>query len=355
LTPLLIIYDMKTLILAGGGTAGHVTPLLAVLPLVKDRFDKIIYIGSGKSIEQTLIAPTGVEIRKISPPALIRSLTLKNLTIPFKLFNAINECERILKTSGASVVFSKGGYCALPVCLAAFKLKIPVTVHESDLTVGLANKLTLKRAAIFFTSFEQTAKKYGGVYCGPPLRSNLFNGDKDRARKQLGIKSKKPVLLVTGGSQGSSAINDAVFNNLGALCEKFNVIHLCGKNKKPTYSAINGYFPFEFIDMKAAISACDFCITRGGSNTLFELLYAKKPCIAVPLKKGSRGDQIKNVLHFEDKKALFYLDEDLLDKKLLTALDHLLIKKNYYIENIRGLNLKNGADEIAKKLIELSK
>ncbi len=345
---------MKTLILAGGGTAGHVTPLLAILPYVKHKFDKIIYIGSGKSIEQNLINPTGIKIYNIKPPAFIRSLTPKNLLIPFKLSKAIKECKQILKKENASVIFSKGGYSALPVCLAGFSLKIPVICHESDLSLGLANALTKRRCQAFFTSFESTAKKHGGIYSGPPLRNELFSLRKQDAKKILGINNEKPVLLITGGSQGSKIINSAIEKNLNKILTNFNVIHLYGKGNKPAYNAINGYLPFEFLDMKLALNACDYCITRGGSNTLFELLYAKKPCIAIPLVKGSRGDQIKNVLHFKKANALLCEQEDNIEKTLPIILDKLVEKSEFLKKNINELNLKNGAKIIATKLEDLS-
>lgn len=345
---------MKTLILTGGGTAGHVTPLLSVLPYVKTQFDKVIYIGSGKAIEEKLIKPTGIEIFNSNPPAFIRSLTPKNLTIPVKLAKSVKKCLQILQKENATVVFSKGGYCALPVCLAAFKLKIPVVCHESDLTIGLANRLTKKRCSCFFTSFESTAKKYDAIYSGPPLREDLFTANRGQAKQILGIKNNKPTLLVTGGSQGSKTLNRAIIKNLPTLCKNFNVVHLCGKGNKSGYKSINGYFEFEFIDMRIAIAASDYCVTRGGSNTLFELLYAKKTCIAVPLKKGSRGDQVKNVLYFESKKVLLTLDESELDEKLLSYINRLVREKSMILSNLKNLRLKNGSPEIARKIIELS-
>lgn len=346
---------MKTLILAGGGTAGHVTPLLAVLPHVKNHFDKIAYIGSGKAVEKKLMQNTGAILYQINPPAFLRSLTPKNLLIPFKLLKAINECKKILIKEKASVIFSKGGYSALPVCLAGFALKIPVVCHESDITLGLANKLTKNKSSAFFTSFKSTANKINAVYSGPPLRQDIFNHDKQTALKKLGVNNKKPVLLITGGSQGSKTLNQATRSNLHYLTKVFNVIHICGKGNKPAYNTVNNYFAYEFLDMGLAICACDYCITRGGSNTLFELLYAKKPCLAIPLKKGSRGDQIKNVLHFKNKNALLYADEDNLEKTLPDLTKQLVKQKQTLIKNIDLLDIKNGSLPIAKKLISLVK
>lgn len=346
---------MKTLIITGGGTAGHVTPLLAVLPLVKNNFDKIVYIGSGKEIEKKLIEPTGAKIINVNPPAFKRSICFDNFLIPTRLLKAVKQCKKILKEQSANVIFSKGGYCALPVCLAGFSLQIPVVCHESDLSLGLANKLTKNKCSAFFTSFEQTAKKHGGVYCGPPIRHNLLTTDKQTAKNALNITGNKPVLLITGGSQGSKTLNQAVFENLHNLTRDFTIIHQCGKGNKPAYSTVNNYFVFEFLDMGLALCACDFCVTRGGSNSIFEILYAKKPCIAIPLKKGSRGDQIKNVLHFEKQGALIYADEDDLNKKLMPLLKKLLNEQKFINENIKNLKIKNGAVLIAQELKKFGK
>lgn len=346
---------MSTLILAGGGTAGHITPHLAILPLVKGHFDNIIYISSGKQLEHNLMNGKGVKIYDVKTPALKRSLSPKNLLIPIDLAKAIKTCKQILKKEGASVVFSKGGYCALPVCYAAFALKIPVVCHESDLTLGLTTRLTYKKCDTLFTTFEKTAVKYGGVCSGPPLRLDLLSVSKAQAKAKIGITNEKPTLLVTGGSQGSNSLNFALKQNLDEILRLFNVIHLYGNGNKPAYKPINGYFAFEFYDMNVALSACDFCLSRGGSNTLFELLYAKKPSIIVPLKRGSRGDQIKNATYFSRLQAVVMLDEDKLALNLLPTLLHLKENRLSIIKRISALKIKNGAEIIAQKLSNFDK
>ena len=346
---------MKTVLLAGGGTAGHVTPHLAIMPYLLKNFDKIYYISSGKPIEKELIAPTGAQIFTVNTPAFIRSLSPKNLLIPFKLFKAVKECEKIIKQTNPSVIFSKGGYGALPVCLAGFNLKIPVVCHESDLTLGLANKLCVKKAKAMLTTFKETASIYkNGVFVGPPIRKEFFNKDKTQCKKALGITNSKPTLLVTGGSQGSSAINKALGQNLTALIKDFNVIHLHGKNNKPLNSAINGYYPFAFADMPTVISASDICISRGGSNTVFELLATKTPSLIIPLKKGSRGDQIKNAQYFYEKGALLYADEDVLGKNFINLTNELYEKRNQLKRNMQSLNLEKGALKIIEVLTKYS-
>lgn len=346
---------MKTIVLAGGGTAGHITPHLAILPELKNYFDKIYYIGSGKAIEKELINDEKVQIFDINPPAFIRSLSPKNLLIPKKLITATKECERFLTKVKADVVFSKGGYCALPPCFAAFRLKIPVICHESDLTPGLANKLCIRRSTAFLTTFLETAKKHNGKHVGPPIRTGFKHISKQKARALIGITDNRPVVLVTGGSQGSKTINLALNKNLDALLKDFNVIHLCGKGNKPLYSAINGYFAYEFADMSVMMSACDVAISRGGSNTLFELLSCKIPTAIIPLKKASRGDQIKNAEYFAKKGAILTMDEDLLERNLLLLTKQLFKNKNSLISNIEKLKIANGKDAIIKEIINATK
>ncbi len=347
---------MKSIVLAGGGTAGHITPHLALMPQLKNHFDKIYYFGSGKQIEKKLMQEVVAKIYDLSPPAFIRSLSLKNLLIPFKLYKAVKECEDHLKQINPSVIFSKGGYCALPVCIAGFNLKIPVISHESDLTLGLTNKLVAKRSACLLTTFEQTAKGQKNTqYVGPLLRQDFFNKNKSESKKLLGITGDKPVLLVTGGSQGSKAINQALYNNLEKITRDFSVIHLYGKSNKPPHKAINGYYGFSFADMSTAISACDIALSRGGSNTLFELLCTNTPSLIIPLKKASRGDQIKNAEYFYNKKALLMADESDLDKSISSLIKELYAKRQSLKEEMQRLNLSSGVTKTVNIILKQAK
>ncbi len=347
---------MKNIILTGGGTAGHVTPHLALANDLKKNFDDIYYVGSGKEIERELMQTTGAIIYNVDSPAFIRSLTLKNLKIPFKLIKAIKQSQEIIKKCKPSVVFSKGGYGALPICLAAFKLKIPVICHESDLSLGLANKLCAKKAKALLTTFEETSKEYAnGVYVGPIIRKEFFEKRKEESKRILGINNDKPSLLVTGGSQGSEIINNVLKANLSLLLPRFNVIHLHGKKNKPIYESINGYFPFSFTDMPTVISACDICLSRGGSNTLFELLATKTPSLIVPLIKGSRGDQVKNARYFASKGALLYCNENHLEEKFIELIDELFSKRNILKEKMQKLNFESGKKKTLELLLKFAK
>ena len=342
---------MYNIVLTGGGTAGHITPLLTVLPFLEKEFDKIYYVGSGKEIEKTLMKDKNVEVFNVDAPAFKRFICTDNLLIPVKLLRAVNKCKEFLKKANPIVIFSKGGYCSLPVCLAAIQLNIPVVCHESDFSLGLANKLVYKKAKLL-TTFDSTAKKYGGICVGPPLNQSNKNLTKKQARKIIGIKNNKPVLLVTGGSQGSMLINNAIWQNLPAILSDFNLIHLYGKNNKCPYNAINDYFAFNFTDMNVCISACDICVSRGGSNTIFELLKSKIPSLIVPLKKGSRGDQIKNAKYFCNKKLLLYCDEDDFSSNPINFIKELYIKKELLLSELINYNFTSGSEKIAKILID---
>lgn len=344
----------STIVMTGGGTAGHVTPLLAVAENLKN-YNRIVYVGSGKPAESEIMKKCDAVIENTNPPKLIRGVSLKNFVIPVKLYKSIKTAEEILKKYNPSVVFSKGGYCALPVCLAAAKLKIPIICHESDITAGLANRLIFKKCDKIFTSFAKTASEYGGVCSGPPMRGELNKVSKTEAKKFYKITDDRPVLLVTGGSQGSLALNDAVTANFAVLTKQFNVIHQCGKGKIPAYKPINGYYVCELTDMGYALAACDVVLSRGGSNTLFEALNAGKAILCCPLEKGSRGDQLKNAEYFAEKNALAIIYESELTDKLPIKLREVYSKREFYAEHAAKLKTSGGEKIIAKALDEYAK
>lgn len=313
---------MKKIILTGGGTAGHVMPNLALIPRLK-AFDEIHYIGSVGGMEEGLVRENAPQVVYHSIPCVkfVRSLSLKNLAIPFGLIKSVNAAKKILKEVQPDVIFSKGGYVGLPVCFAA--KRIPVVLHESDLKLGLANKLALSKCDKILTSFETDLKK--AVKTGAPLREEIYRGNRLKALNECGLCETLPYLLVTGGSKGAKAINETVFESIDALTERFNVIHLVGKGnanglKRP------GYYQKEFAsDMADWLALCDFALCRGGANTLFELATLGVPALIIPLPKTvSRGDQIDNALYFNrhyGTKILF--QEDMNKETLIDALDGL--------------------------------
>ena len=322
---------MKTILLTGGGTAGHCIPHLALIDELKKHFDKIYYIGSYNGMEKSIMKNANIEYFAVSCAKLNRKFDINNFTIPFKLLKGIHQANKIIEKIKPNIIFSKGGYVAIPTIIAGKKHNIPVITHESDFTIGLANKLSSKYCKKVLTSFPETAKTVkNGEFVGSPLRQELLKTKKSESLKNLGLSGKKPVLLITGGSLGSVALNNCVRRSLPTLLEKFDVLHLCGKNNK---SKINkqGYIQKEFINnMYDAYSACDLCVSRAGSNTVFELIALKKPCILIPLPKGvSRGDQVDNAEYFQKQGLVYVLPQNVLtDKSLVYAVNSVYSNRN---------------------------
>lgn len=314
---------MKT-VLTGGGTAGHVTPNLALLPELKKRFDKIYYIGSEKGIESKLCADKSVEFYSLPVVKLDRSKIFSNVLIPVKLAKCVKEAKKLLKDLDPDVVFSKGGYVSLPVCLAAHSLKIPVVAHESDVTLGLANSIVSKFAECVITSHRGTKAKKS-VFVGNPLRPELFKADGKRIAEKYGLPGKKPLLTVVGGSSGSAALNTFIAANLDRLTERFEIIHITGNNHENISK--KGYYSKPYADdIFDIFDASDVIISRAGANAVAEISAMGKRVVYIPLPKAaSRGDQIINAKAAQAKGIATVIEqEDLSVVKLLTALDNLM-------------------------------
>lgn len=349
---------MRNLILTGGGTAGHCLPALALLPQLEKQFDNVYYIGSENGVEREIVAKTHVNYYFVPTVKLKRSLDVKNLAIPFTLFKGVREAGALLRDLGASVVFSKGGYVALPASLAAEKMKIPLVLHESDLTMGLANKLCAKRACEVLTSFKETAEGLrNGRWTGAPIRAELFGTTRSEGRRHYGISSTKPTLLVLGGSSGSVAINREIRGILPSLLKKYTVLHLCGKGNADEKSrGLEGYIQVEYeSEMKYAYAAADLAVSRAGSNGIFELLALKVPALLIPLPKAaSRGDQIQNAEYFE-KRGCFNLlyQEDITPESLLEKIEQTYKNRlNLTLSAQKYASYAN--DKIAERIVRAS-
>lgn len=314
----------NTIVLTGGGTAGHVIPNLNLIPLLLTKFDKIVYIGSRGGIEESMLAAyPEITYFPIETVKLRRSLSPKNLLIPFKLARGRKEAIKLLQEIEPSVIFSKGGFVAVPVALASKKLHIPLIAHESDFTLGLANRLSKSSASVICTTFKDTADKLpNGVYVGPPIqKSSVTPSDKARARQMYNLSSTKPICLIIGGSLGANTINKAVWDSLDTLLKTHQILHITGKNKSNKDIKKEGYTQVEFVtNMQVLLELADIAITRGGSNMIFELLAHSIPMLIIPLSKGSRGDQVENALYFEKKGyALTLLEPELTNETFLQA------------------------------------
>lgn len=321
---------MKTIVLTGGGTAGHVSPQLAILPFLLERGYDVHYIGSYQGIERQLMNLPDVTYHPISTGKLRRYFSWQNFLDPFRVLRGFFQSLRLMGKIEPNLVFSKGGFVAVPVVWAAKLRGIPVICHESDITIGLANKLSLGAASKVCTSFPECAEKLGakGVYCGTPFRPSLFEGEKDRGLEFLGLTGKKTVLLMMGGSQGARAINITLREALPQLLPEFDVVHLCGKgNLEPALENMEGYVQKEFVleELPDVLAASDLVLSRAGSNAIMEFLALRKPMLLVPLPlSASRGDQILNAQSFARKGFAHVLPQEEMDTDSLAQAIKLL-------------------------------
>ncbi len=320
---------MKRIVLTGGGTAGHVTPNIALLPALRQAGYEIAYMGSYDGIEKKLIADFDIPYTGISTGKLRRYLDIKNLTDPFRVIKGFSEARKYLKQYRPDVVFSKGGFVSVPVVRAAAALDIPCIIHESDMTPGLANKLCFPVAEKICCNFPETMNMLPegkAVLTGSPIRAELAQGNKIAGLDICGFTANKPVILVIGGSLGAANVNKAVRDALPRLLEDFQVVHLCGKDKIDNLLlATPGYRQFEYIktELKDLFAMADIVISRAGANSICELLALKKPNILIPLPAASsRGDQLLNAASFEAQGFSIVINEDDLTTELLSAKVH---------------------------------
>ena len=342
----------KKIILTGGGSAGHVTPNIALLPGLRERGFEIHYVGQADGIEHRLITEQGdVIFHSIEAGKLRRYFSLKNLTDPFKVLKGISEAKRIIKEVKPDLVFSKGGFVSVPVVMAA-KGKCPVLCHESDFTPGLANKLAAKYADRVLVTFDDTLQYVGkkGIHTGTPIRRELFSGSRVRGLDFLGFSGDKPIILVMGGSLGASALNDAIRVSLDTITARYDVVHLCGKDKVDESIDIPSYRQYEYIgpELPDILAATAVIVSRAGANALFEFLSLNKPTLLVPLPKGaSRGDQLLNDAYAAKKGySMTLLQEDITPERLVHDINELYENRDEFITRMKKDSTLDGTDEV---------
>ena len=345
---------MKKIVLTGGGTAGHVTPNIALIPALLEKGYEISYIGTYNGIEKKLIEEIGIPYYGISSGKLRRYFDLKNFTDPFRVNKGFGDAKRILKKIKPDVVFSKGGFVTVPVVLMAAHLHIPVVIHESDMTPGLANKIAMRYADKICCTFPETIKyipEDKAYLTGTPIRSELISGNVPAAYRFTGLSHGKPVILVVGGSTGAKNLNEAVRKVLPTLLEKFQVVHLCGEGKTDSnFDNIKGYVQFAYVDqeMKDLLAMADIVVSRAGANAIFELLSLKKPNLLVPLPAdSSRGDQLLNADSFESQGYSMVLTEDrITPASFVKAIEKLYKNRSRYIEAMGKSDLQDAITKI---------
>ncbi len=352
----------KTIILTGGGTAGHVTPNIALLPGLRERGYEVRYIGSYAGMEKGLIEAEGVPYDGIATGKLRRYFSLKNITDIGNVVKGLHEAKTLIKKYQPAVVFSKGGFVSVPVVIAAHKCKVPVIIHESDMTPGLANKLSFSSATKICCNFPETVAtlpKDKAVLSGSPIRKELLTGSKEAALAFTGLSGNKPILLMIGGSSGARKLNEVLRASLDQLLPAFDIIHLCGKgNLDESLKTREGYLQYEYIsaELKDLFAAADVVFSRAGANAICELLALKKPNLLVPLSAAvSRGDQILNARSFEKQGFSMVIEEEQLTSEgLVEALNKLYNERKTYVRNMNANDQSNGVDVILSLIDELA-
>lgn len=335
---------MKSIVFTGGGSAGHVTPNLALIARLKEQGWSVDYIGSADGIERSIIEEAGIRFHSISSGKLRRYFDLQNFKDPFKVVKGVADAYRIIRKLKPNAVFSKGGFVSVPVVLAGWMNRVPVLIHESDMTPGLANKLSIPFATKVCVTFPETVRRFSGgkaELTGLPIRDEMLRGNAAKGISMCDFHKQKPVLFVMGGSLGSRVINGAVRGGLERLLERFQIVHLCGKgNVDPTFAGIRGYRQFEYVttELPDLLAMADVVVSRSGSTSIFEFLYMRKPMLLVPLSRNaSRGDQILNAESFRAQGYCEVLEEERMTADVLAEqVFQLHDRRSEYIDKMKG-------------------
>lgn len=354
---------MKKILLTGGGTAGHVTPNIALIPSLKKLNYEIRYIGSYDGIEKKLIEEMGIPYTGISSGKLRRYMSIKNFSDPFRVIKGYSEAKKMVREYKPDVLFSKGGFVSVPVVLACKKYKVPIIIHESDMTPGLANKISIPYASTICHNFPETAKHLPegkALLTGSPIRAELLQGEKSKGLALCGFTADKPVIMVTGGSLGAVALNNAVRAALPELLKDFQIVHLCGKGKlDESLKSTKGYIQFEYIkeDMKDIFAMSDLIISRAGANAICEIQALAIPNILIPLPaSASRGDQILNAGSFKKQGFSEVLDEETLNTDiLLKTVKEVYENRQKYTDNMKASKVNDAVKTIVELIDKTAK
>ncbi|MFD2680538.1 undecaprenyldiphospho-muramoylpentapeptide beta-N-acetylglucosaminyltransferase [Bacillus seohaeanensis] len=354
----------KHILFTGGGSAGHVTVNTALIPFFEKKGWDISYIGSRAGIENEIITDQfpHIPFYGISSGKLRRYFSWKNFTDPFLVMKGVMDALSVIRKTKPDIIFSKGGFVSVPVVMAAKIAGIPVAIHESDVTPGLANKLAVPFATKIFTTFPETVKalpENKTLCAGSIIREELFTGDDKEGKRLTGYFDQKPILMIMGGSLGAKKINESVRENLKELLKSFQIVHICGKgNIEPSFKE-QGYKQFEFIkgELPHYLAMTDFVISRAGSNSIFEFLALKKPMLLIPLsREASRGDQILNANSFVKQGfALKLEEEELTPQSFMEKVKELQSNKAAFIKNMEKAPKAYTIQDMYEELTSMAK
>lgn len=356
----------KTVVLTGGGTAGHVTPHYALIPRLQKLGYAVHYIGSCCMEEDLMKDFPGVTYHAISSGKLRRYFSLKNFTDPFRTLAGISQSLGIIKQVRPSIVFSKGGFVGVPVAIAANMRHVPVIIHESDYSLGLANRIAAPYAERVCAVFPHALKRLPqgkGLLTGTPIRPSIFAGSRDKGRALCGFTDTKPVIFVVGGSSGAQALNDAVRKVLSDLLRHYNVAHGCGKgNLDASLMNVAGYKQFEYLDAEKEyphiLALADLAVSRAGANAMVEFMACRKPTLYIPLpSSSSRGDQLLNS-RFAEAEGLcaVLLQQDITGDRLVTAIEDVYQNRTKYIKAMeKSVAFSDGTDKIMELIVTLGR
>lgn len=333
---------MRKIMFTGGGSAGHVTVNLALAPRFHEEDWELVYVGSVTGIEKELVRDQNIKYISIPTGKLRRYFDWRNFTDPWKVVTGTFRAYRAIRREKPNVLFSKGGFVSVPVVIGAWLNRIPIVIHESDLTPGLANRIATKFANTICTTFQESEKHLPTAkvhYVGPVIRDELKAGNAEKGKQFCAFEKQGPILLVMGGSLGAKNINRVVRSCLDELTQDFNIVHLCGKNQVDATITRRDYRQYEFLqrELPDVLAAADVVVSRAGSNSIFELLHLEKPMLLIPLTKAqSRGDQLLNARAFESLgycKVLF--EEEMSDDSLIHGVRDVYTNRLDFIGNMK--------------------
>lgn len=352
---------MPKIVFTGGGTAGHVTPNIAIIEVLRLEKWDMAYIGSKDGVEREMISALSIPYYAVASGKLRRYFSWQNFLDPYFIGLGIIQSYFLMRKLKPDVVFSKGGFVAFPVVVGAWLNRIPVIAHESDMTPGLANRLSFPFVRSICLTFEAAKKHFNEPekvrVTGTPIRAGLFQGDKAKGLALCHFTADKPCLLVIGGSQGASALNRCIRQLLDTLVGSFQIIHLCGKGKVDD-SLLNrpGYYQSEYAQDELAdlFAASDMVISRSGANSLSEILALAKPHVLIPLSEQvSRGDQVHNARYFQEQGISLVIDEDRLTPDTLhLAIEDVLANHNELTRKMNALGVGSATATIVNVIKE---